>query len=209
MKKIAITGPIGSGKTHICGLFKELGIPVFDSDSEAKELYASDPYIKNQMKILFGNEIYNFGVLDKARLANIIFNDEKALKKVMVLINGALLRKFYDWCYELEFLTETPPPFVLYESAILMNNNFYKMFDVIFVVDADEEIRKNRVFNRSGLTEDKFYERDSKQKKVNETVRILDREMINVRVIENDGSDLKPLLKMIVKIYEYQERNKD
>ena len=67
--KIAITGNIGSGKSYVCSLFKTLGIPVFDSDYEAKLLY-DRPEVRQQMVERFGEEMYDAeGHLDRKRMA--------------------------------------------------------------------------------------------------------------------------------------------
>ena len=55
--KVAITGNIGSGKSYVCSFFKAIGIPVFDSDFEAKQLYAL-PEIKQRITERFGEEMY-------------------------------------------------------------------------------------------------------------------------------------------------------
>ena len=58
MKKIAITGNIGSGKTWVCALFERMGIPVFYSDTEAKKLY-DIPKIKSQITQRLGDACYD------------------------------------------------------------------------------------------------------------------------------------------------------
>ena len=55
--KVAITGNIGSGKSYVCSLFKSIGIPVFDSDIEAKLLY-DRPEVRKLMVERFGETIY-------------------------------------------------------------------------------------------------------------------------------------------------------
>ena len=63
--KIAITGNIGSGKSYVCDLFKSQGVPVFDSDREAKLLYDL-PEVRQKMVERFGAQIYqDNGVLDR------------------------------------------------------------------------------------------------------------------------------------------------
>jgi len=75
MKKIGITGGIGSGKTFVANIFKTLGIPVYDADKAAKQLMNLEP-LRNKLKQLFGNSIYNEqGELNRPVLASLIFND--------------------------------------------------------------------------------------------------------------------------------------
>jgi dephospho-CoA kinase len=197
MKKIAITGQIGSGKTHISNLFKNnLNIPIFDSDSVVKDLYNNDIYIKTKMIEWFGNEIYVNNEINKQVIADIIFNDDLAMTRIVKLIKGGLIRSFHDWCYEIEYLSDNTPPFIIYESAVL-DKEIYGMFDLFLVVDADREIREKRVLMRSGLNKQKFNERDSKQIKTEDITKKLTKMMIPYHVIQNNGKDLMPLLKTI------------
>ena len=86
--KIAITGNIGSGKSYVCGLFKALGIPVFDSDREAKLLY-DRPEVKQKMIDRFGDSIYlPNGTLDRKLMASKVFSDPCALGYQTVLWSG-------------------------------------------------------------------------------------------------------------------------
>ena len=78
--KVGITGGIGSGKTTICRIFKALGVPVFDADQETKLLMQSDPALVSAIKKSFGSEAYDEqGVLDRAYLASLVFNNEEKL----------------------------------------------------------------------------------------------------------------------------------
>ena len=82
MKKIAITGNIGCGKSWVCTLFERLGIPVFYSDPEAKRLYYRAD-IREAMMQRFGTDIYLYdGQLDKQRLSSYIFNDLEAMYEI-------------------------------------------------------------------------------------------------------------------------------
>ncbi|NEW82802.1 MAG: dephospho-CoA kinase, partial [Mariniphaga sp.] len=83
MKKIGITGGIGSGKTTVCEIFKLLGVPVFHADDEAKVLQNNDLHIRELLIKLFGKHIYfPDGMLDRKKLAGLIFNNSEALAKV-------------------------------------------------------------------------------------------------------------------------------
>jgi dephospho-CoA kinase len=78
MKKIGITGGIGSGKTTVCEIFKLLGIAVFHADTEAKKLQDNDLQIKRLLIERFGEFIYlPNGMLDRTKMAKLIFNDKR------------------------------------------------------------------------------------------------------------------------------------
>ena len=73
---IGITGGIGSGKSLVCSIFRILGVPVFEADSTAKDLYRTHAEVKEKLKSMFGDEIYsNEGELNRKLLSSIVFND--------------------------------------------------------------------------------------------------------------------------------------
>ena len=51
MKKIGITGGIGSGKTYVSEVFRSLGIPIFYADIQAKKLMISSEKLINNLEI--------------------------------------------------------------------------------------------------------------------------------------------------------------
>lgn len=130
MKKIGITGNIGCGKSWICALFEAKGIPVFYSDYEAKQLYYRDE-IKDIMKARFGKEIYlPDGILDKARLSKLIFNDKESRLFVERTLYPTLNQYFAEWAEQQE------APYVLYESAIIFEKHIEQLFDAVIMASA-------------------------------------------------------------------------
>ena len=144
MKKIGITGGIGSGKTTVCEIFKMLGIAVFHADDEARNLQNNDPQIIKLLIELFGAHIYSpNGILDRKKLAAIIFNDSKALKKVNAIIHPAVRNSFLKWAEN-----QSNAPYVLYEAAILLESGYASDFDKNILILADENVRIERVMRR-------------------------------------------------------------
>ena len=82
MKKIGLTGGRGSGKSTVAEIFSRLGVPVFISDSVAKELQENDPQLKKAIAELFGNEVYSGDKLNRSKLAGIVFADKKKLEQL-------------------------------------------------------------------------------------------------------------------------------
>ena len=150
MINIGITGGIGSGKSIVCEIFSLLGIPVFNADFEAKRLQNSDREIKNQVCSIFGKNIYNSdGILDRKRLADIIFSDKNALAAINGIIHPAVRKRFLDWCHDFP-----SAPYTLYEAAILFESGYAKDFDRNIVVLSHENLRLSRVVQRDNVTEE-------------------------------------------------------
>lgn len=147
MKKIAITGNIGSGKSWVSLLFESLGIPVFYSDDEAKRLY-SRPDIREAMTLRFGAELYSpDGQLNKPYLSSLIFNDASAMADVERILYPALNAWFDDWAEGQD------APYVLYESAIIFEKHLEGRFDGVVMVTASEATRLRRVMLRDRCDE--------------------------------------------------------
>lgn len=146
MIRIGITGNIGSGKSYICNIFENKGIPVFYSDKETKKLYL-EPEIKQLIISCFGGNIYlNDGSLNKALMTKILFGDEKKLKFIEDTLYPALFQRFDEWC------EKQSAPFVLFESAILFEKKLTERFDRIIFISAPEDIRIQRVISRDKCT---------------------------------------------------------
>lgn len=187
MKKIALTGNIGSGKSTVSLIFKVIGIPVFNADTEAKKLY-SEETVKRKIKSFFGNLAFSSnGNVDFKKLANIIFKNEEALHKVNALIHPLVLDKYKTW-----LLNNEEAPYTLHESAIIFENNLENHFDKIITVSSPEEIRFERIRKRDNLEPEMIRERIRNQLSEKEKCRLSD------FVIINDGKTL--LIPQILKI---------
>ena len=146
--KIAITGNIGSGKSYVSALFKTLGIPVFDSDYEAKLLY-DRPEVRQKMVERLGPELYDAeGRFDRKQMASKVFSDSCALGYVESVLYPVLNGRFDEWA------AQQKAPYVLYESALIFEKHYEAMFDAIIVVAASESVRINRVMRRDCCTEE-------------------------------------------------------
>ena len=142
MLKVGITGGIGSGKTTVCEVFKTLGIPVYDADTQAKLLMNTDAELKASLQNYFGSDIYHDGILVRHKLAEIIFNDRTALEKVNSWVHPAVTRDFERWC------TGQTSPYVLHEAAIIFESDMTCLFEKIIMVTAPDNVRIERVCTR-------------------------------------------------------------
>lgn len=175
MKKIGITGNIGSGKTYVCNAFQTIGIPVFYSDEETKSLYLL-PEIKRIITNRFGDDAYlDNGLLNKSQLSKILFNNKAELTFVEGLLYPELNKRFQTWCEEQD------STYVLFESALIFEKEIGILFDKIILISAPEEIRKQRVIQRDNCSPESFLSR----------ARLQQNEELNIGradfVITNDG----------------------
>jgi len=148
MKVFGLTGGIGSGKTTVGKVFKILGIAVYNADERAKWLTENSTFIKSELIKNFGEIIFDSNnLLDKIKLASIVFNNENKLKILNSIIHPEVKSDFVEWS---KFQKGN---YILKESAILFENGLEKELDGVIGVIASEEIRIKRVISRSKLTE--------------------------------------------------------
>ena len=180
MKKIGITGGIGSGKTIVCEVFKLLGVAVFHADDEARNLQNNDLQIKKRLIVHFGKQIYlPDGMLDRKKLAGLVFTDTKALAELNAIIHPAVRKSFLKWAEN-----HQDAPYVLYEAAILLESGYASDFDRNILVLADEKIRIERVIRR-----DHSSEKLVKQRILNQMPDIQKIKMVDY-IIENNNEKL-------------------
>jgi dephospho-CoA kinase len=171
MMKIGITGGIGSGKSTVCRVFENLGIPVFYADTVAKEIMVTDKELVAAVKDTFGAESYDAaGRLNNKHIAGIVFNNNIELNKLNELVHPAVFRAFDLW------LTTVPltAPYILKEAALLFESGSYMLCDKSVLVIAPVETRLKRVMKRDGSTEEQVLARMNKQLSDEEKMKMAD-----------------------------------
>ena len=158
MKKVAITGNIGSGKSWVCELFKRhLGIPVYHSDDAAKQMYFQ-PDVRQQLVQRFGPSFYLSDTeLNRKRIADLIFSDESAQLDLEGILYPALFVDFAQWT------AQQQAPYVLFESALVFEKRLEKRFFAVVMVSASEATRLRRAMLRDRCDEATVRARMAKQ----------------------------------------------
>ena len=156
MQIVGLTGNIGSGKSTIAKAFNALGIPVFNSDAEAKKAY-SFPSIQSEVQAILEKSI-DFNQNNwKDEIASVIFSDRSKREKLETLIHEEVRKAFTKWC-ELQH-----SKYVIREAA-LANSFQPENCDWLIEVTADKETRMKRVMIRNNFSESEFNRRDALQK---------------------------------------------
>jgi len=176
MKTVIVTGGIGSGKSAVCALLRQRGIPVYDSDGETKALYDRDPGLTPRLEQALGLSLRGCdGRLDRKALAACIFADPAARQTLEEIVYPLVRRDFETW------RSQQQAPFVVLESAIILSKPFFDgLADAVVLVDAPEQVRIARVRQRDGLSEGEVRRRMAAQPPVS-------RDKVQA-VIWNDGT---------------------
>lgn len=172
---LGITGGIGSGKSTISELLLILGIPVYIADLESKKLTNNSSVIRKELIKLYGKDIYNDdGLLNKIKLASIIFNDKKQLQKVNAIIHPEVKKNLCEW-----IVNNKENNVVAYESAIMFESGFHKLTNKILTVYSPLEIRINRIIKRDNSSREKALERIKSQMDDEERIKLSDFVIVN------------------------------
>ena len=148
MKVVVVTGGIGSGKTSVCRLLVEkYGIPVYEADRRAKELYAESPSMLDRMESVLEVSLRDdSGEFVPARLADVIFNDADALGMVEDMLFPVMKEDFASWAKGYET--------VAFESATILEKPQFDGFgDIVLLVDAPVPLRLARAMERDCVDE--------------------------------------------------------
>ncbi len=148
---IGITGGIGSGKSTLAAKLRNKGFSVFDSDAEAKRIQNEDVKVREKIIEIFGNKAYNQGILNRKRIADIVFKNPKMLSKLTEIVHPAVINHF-----NLFISTHQNDAFIFLESAVLFESGLNKLVDVILVVTASEKERIKRVIARDKTSENEI-----------------------------------------------------
>jgi dephospho-CoA kinase len=148
MIRVGLTGGIGSGKTTVCNVFKQLGIPVYHADSQARVLSDTNQEIIRALSSLFGKNIYTPTGLDRKKLSEFIFVNNDLLQKVNAIIHPKVREDFNAWLNE-----HNEMKYIIHEAAILFESGLHTLFNKIITVSAPEEIRIRRIMEREGVSE--------------------------------------------------------
>ena len=191
--KLGITGGIGSGKSFFSNLLLAKGVPVFDSDSEAKKLMVSDESIIFALKALLGDEVYVDGKLNKPMLASYIFSSSDNAEKINSIVHPCVKKAFLAWADE---CFHSGHSIVAIESAILFESGFDDVVDCVVDVYAPADVRLARAVKRDSSTSEAVSKRMASQMDDEEKKRLADYCIVNDG-IEDVDTQIEKLIALL------------
>lgn len=177
MKRIGLTGGIGSGKTTVARIFHSLGIPIYYADERGRHLLQQDVDLKDAIRKEFGDEVMVDQAIDRKALGSIVFKNPNRLAALNALVHPAVGRDYRAWCEA----TEGEAPYTIKEAAILFETGGHREMDATILVTAPEELRIERVMSRDGVTREEVLARMKNQWPEKDKVELAD------HIITNDG----------------------
>ena len=198
MVKVGLTGGIGSGKTTVSNFLLDYGIPVYNSDSKGKTLMNTNIELKNDIVSIFGERVYDNGILNTNLLSSIVFNDSTKIEQLNNLVHPKVAQDFNQWVGK-----NNNKPILVKEAAILIESGAYLNMDKIILVVSEKSTRINRVSKRDNS------DLESIEKRIN--IQLTDNEKIKYAdyIIENNSSLEHLKLEVLKVVNKIREVNKD
>lgn len=154
MKRIGLTGGIGSGKSTVAKMFEELGAVIIDADQISRDLMRPGSPVLAQVAETFGNQILtNDGHLIRPELAKIVFSDSQAREKLNNIVHPAVRRHSAQLAEE----AQAAPDFsgiIIEDIPLLAETGQAHRFDAVVVVEVEPDIRLQRLVQQRGMAED-------------------------------------------------------
>jgi len=171
-KVIGLTGGIASGKSTISHFFQKLGVHIIDADLNAKEAVQKGSSALEEIEAIFGKEMINMdGELNRKRLGELIFQDEGARNQLNTIVHPHLAKIFME---KRKQANEQKIVWVLYDAALIVENELQKNLDGLIVVLCDIEEQEKRLMHRDRLTKKEAQQRIQSQLPIEKKIEVAD-----------------------------------
>ncbi len=182
---VGLTGGIGSGKSTVAKFFKALGVPVYDSDAQAKRIMKSSKKIRKKIIALLGEEAYEDKSLNRAYIAKSVFGNKELLEELNGIVHPAVRKHFLKWSQKQDY------PYVVQETALLFENKSNHLYDKVILVTAPQKLRIARVMSRDKSTKEQVLARIENQLADTDKIELSDYIIENIDLKETKDKVIK------------------
>ncbi|MCX5886590.1 MAG: dephospho-CoA kinase [Proteobacteria bacterium] len=190
---IGLTGGIGSGKSVVAEMLKNLGAHIIDADQISRDVMVPESEAYKKVVNTFGKEILQDDrSIDRKKLGDLVFGDPEKIAKLNECTHPAIFAEI-DRRVE-EIRRNNPDAIIIIDAALLVETAAHERFDKLIVVSADEETQLKRLKERDGFAEEEAQKRISSQMPLKEKVKYAD------FVIHNDKG-LEDTRRQVAEIY--------
>jgi len=166
---VGITGSFGSGKTSLAHLFRAKGAAVIDTDRLAHKLLQPNASCFKPIVKLFGNDILRHGRIDRKKLADIVFGNPAALRKLNAIVHPKVIEQSKKKIAQYRRAKKIKA--VVLDVPLLIESKMHLLCDYIVVVKATYALQIKRIKQRSGLQEKEIARRIKAQMPINQKLK--------------------------------------
>ncbi len=182
MLKIGITGGIGSGKSVVASIFRSLGVPVFDADTEAKRLMVENEALRAIITRIFGEAAYNGKNLNRELISKLAFNDPSSLQQLNAAVHPVVIAEGIAWMEK-----QYAQRYVVKEAALFFESGSAGEMDFMLGVSAPLKLRLRWAMKRDDADEAKVKARMARQ--IDEKIKMM---LCDFLVYNDDTAALLP-----------------
>ena len=153
MRIIGLTGSIGMGKSATARLFREAGIPVFDSDACVHVLYDAGGAAVGPVEAAFPGSLAEDGSIDRARLSRQLKENPDGFARLEAIVHPLVAEARQRF---LDAARKDGADIVILDVPLLFETGGHEHVDAVIAVHAPHHVRRERVLQRPGMTEDKL-----------------------------------------------------
>ena len=169
MKRIALTGGMGTGKSHVRAVFAALGVPTIDADTLARDVVAHGTPGFDAVVAQFGRGILTAdGDLDRRALAAQVFADVEKRRALEAILHPAIKGAIDQWFAS---LNPDAQPFAIADIPLLYEVGLDKEYDEVIVTSCTPQTQKRRIMARDNLDAGEVQRRLDAQMPIDEKVR--------------------------------------
>lgn len=188
MLKLGITGGIGSGKSLVCSIFKQLGIPIYNADERAKDIINSDKALKSKIISAFGDLSYIDGLYNRKYISGIVFENKNKLQLLNDIIHPAVFNDWREFCK-----LHQNEKYIIKEAAIMFETESKNTVDKIVLVYSPLHLRIQRTMKRDNSSEEEVLRKINNQMPEEEKLKLAD------YILFNDGN--KSLIEQVMELH--------
>jgi len=180
MIAIGLTGGIASGKSLVSAMLAEKGVPIIEADKVGHQTYRRGTEAYRLVVETFGTEVVvPDGEIDRRALGARVFGDPQARRRLEAIVWPAMRGMMAERLAELR---DQDVAVAVLEAAVLIEADWTPLVDEVWVVAVPEEVARERLVRRNGLTPEEATARIRTQLSNQERMHRAD------VVIDNSGS---------------------
>ncbi len=197
MVVIGVTGGVGTGKSTVANIFKQLGAVVLDADAMAHQVMEPKRLAWRQIVKTFGEGILNDDqTVNRRQLASVVFRDEQGRKRLERIIHPQVLRVMKQQLHRLRRSRRIKA--VVLDVPLLVEVGARSWVDALVVVTAPPEVQRERLQKKYGWSDEETTARMDAQLELSAKVALADHVVDNADGVDATRTQVKRIWNQLV-----------